>query len=74
MSSRLQWLQDGERPSKYLSSLENKIFIKKTMKKVKRNNGEFITNQEDIFHEIQQYYCNIFDNRDNQLQDISLKI
>ena len=31
--SRLQWLQDGEKPSKYLSNLENKNFIEKTIKK-----------------------------------------
>ena len=32
--SCLQWLRDGERPSKYLSGLENKNFIEKTIKKV----------------------------------------
>ena len=30
--SRLQWLQDGEKPSKHFSNLENKNFIEKNKK------------------------------------------
>ena len=32
--SRLQWLNEGERPSKYFCSLENRNYIDKTIKKV----------------------------------------
>ena len=45
--SRLQWLQDGERPSKYLSGLENKNVIEKTLKNV-----NLFENRDDRLQEI----------------------
>ena len=36
--SHLQWLKDGEKPSKYFSNIEKKNFIEKTIKKVRLNN------------------------------------
>ena len=71
--SRLQWLQDGEKPSKYLSNLENKNYIEKTIKKVRLNTGEVITDQEGILSQVQQYYCNLFENKDDTLQNVNFK-
>ena len=71
--SRLQWLQDGEKPSKYLSNLENKNYIEKTIKKVKLNTGEVITDQEGILSQVQQYYCKLFENKDDTLQNLDFK-
>ena len=44
--SRIQWLQDGEKPTKHFCNLENKAYTEKTMKKVKLENGEIITEQK----------------------------
>ena len=71
--SRLQWLQDGEKPSKYMSNLENKNFIEKTIKKVRLNHGEVITDQEGILSQVQQYYCNLFESKEDTLQSIKLE-
>ena len=71
--SWLQWLQDGEKPSKYFSNLEKKNFIEKTTRKVRLNNGEVITDQENILSQVQQYYSNLFENRDDTLQSINFK-
>ena len=71
--SRLQWLQDGEKPSKYFSNLEKKHFIEKTIRKVRLNNGEVITDQENILSHVQQYYSNLFENRDDALQSINFE-
>ena len=71
--SRLQWLQDGEKPSKYFSNLEKKNFIEKTIRKVRLNNGEVITDQENILSQVQQYYSNLFENRDDALQRINFE-
>ena len=69
--SRLQWLEDGEKPSKYFLNLEKKNFIEKTIRKVRLNNGEVITDQENILSQVQQYYSNLFENRDDALQSIN---
>ena len=71
--SRLQWLQDGEKPLKYFSNLEKKNFIEKTIRKVRLNNGEVITDQENILSQVQQYYSNLFENRDDALQRINFE-
>ena len=71
--SRLQWLQDGEKPSKYFSNLENKNYIEKKIKKVRLNTGEVITDQEGILSQVQQYYCNLFENKDDTLQNLNFK-
>ena len=66
-------MQDGERPSKYLSGLENKNFIEKTIKKVKLDNGDVITEQDEVLHQVQKYYVNLFENRDDKLQEINFE-
>ena len=71
--SRLQWLKDGEKPSKYFSNLEKKNCIEKTIKKVRLNNGEVITDQEGVLSQVQKYYCNLFENKDDTLQSINFE-
>ena len=72
--SRLQWLQEGEKPSKYLSSLENKNFIEKTIKKVRLNSGNVVTEQEEVLHQVQLFYVNLFENKDDQLQNTDFEM
>ena len=50
--SRAAWLKDGEKPSKLLTSLETKGYIDKTIKRLQKQNGEFISNQKDILKEV----------------------
>ena len=38
--SRATWLKDVEKPSKLLSSLENKGYIDKTIKKLQKSDGQ----------------------------------
>ena len=71
--TRMQWLKDGERPSKFLSNLENKNFIEKTIKKVKLDDGNNITQQEKILGQIQQYYSRLFENKDHLLENVNLE-
>ena len=71
--SCVQWLNDGEKPTKYFCTLENKQYIEKTVKKIKNENNENILDQEEILNEIRLYYSRLFDNRDNQLENVVLK-
>ena len=71
--SRLQWLQYREKPSKHFSNLEKKNFIEKTIRKVRLNNAEVITDQEDILGQVQQYYSNLLENKDDSLQSINFE-
>ena len=76
--SRAAWLKDGEKPSKLLTSLETKGYIDKTIKRLQKQNGEFISNQKDILKEVKNFYKNLFSQTRNgskpQLDEILNKL
>ena len=42
------------------------------MKKVKLDNGNVITDQEQILCKIKQYYSHLFENKDDRLENVNL--
>ena len=69
--SRMQWLSDGERPSKFFCGLENKNFIDKTMKKIKLANGTHVTDQKEVLHHARKFYSDLFEEKPvNENSDI----
>ena len=66
--SRATWLKDGEKPSKLLSSLENKGYIDKTIKRLQKSEGRYITNQEEILNEVQSFYKRLFSQPKNECE------
>ena len=69
--SRMQWLQDGEKPTKYFCNLENKAYTEKTLRKVKLDSGEVVMEQEKILNEIHKFYSFLFENKDTDLKNIN---
>ena len=43
--SRIQWLHEGEKPSKYFFNLDKRHYLEKTVKRV-QDDGQFITEQD----------------------------
>ena len=70
--SRIISLDEGERPTKYFCSLENKNYLSKTIKKISIHN-KYITDQKLILSEIKSYYKNLFSNNDDQLTNVRLE-
>ena len=70
--SRLQWLQFGEKPSQYFCSLEHKHYVDKTIRKICCDNGEIITEQKKILHQVKEYYVKLFKNKDSELDTTKL--
>ena len=66
--SRATWLKDGEKPSKFLSSLENKGYIDKTIKRLQKSDGQYISNQEEILNEVQIFYKRLFSPPQNECE------
>ena len=58
--SRANWLKDGEKPSKYLTSLENKNYIEKTIKRLEKQDGQILTEQNSILNEVKNFYEHLF--------------
>ena len=71
--SRIQWLHEGEKPSKYFFNLEKRNFLEKTVKRVQDKDGQFITEQKNILEYIKNIYENLFSNKDDTLENVSLK-
>ena len=71
--SRLQWLQQGKKPSRFYKNLENKNFIEKIIEKVKLRNGSCVIEQEDVLHHIKQYYETLFKSHNDNLETTAFK-
>ena len=48
LRAKAQWLNNGEKPSKFFCMLENKNFVDKTIRKLKLDDGSEITEQSKI--------------------------
>ena len=58
--SRANWLKDGEKPSKNLTSLENRNCIEKTIKRLEKQDGQILTEQDSILNEVKKIYEHLF--------------
>ena len=65
---RTEWLQEGEKPSKYFCSLENRQYTEKTIKSIRLDDGSTITDQNKILKEVKSFYETLFNNYDHNLE------
>lgn len=70
--SRAEWLTHGEKPSRYFCSLENRLFLEKTIKRVKKPDGSYILDQKEILAELQTFYASLYKNHDLELENVDL--
>ena len=50
--SRSRWMEEGEKSSKYFCNLENRTCEKKTINRLKNENGEVTSNQSEVMKEM----------------------
>ena len=58
--SRVRWMEDGEKSSKYFCNLEKRSCEKKCIYKIKDESGVTISDQSDIVKEIHKYYHKLY--------------
>ena len=58
--SKCWWIEQGERPTKYFFNLEKKNYNKKVIAEIETENGEYITDKNQILSEIETYYHNLY--------------
>lgn len=63
--SRVQWIEEGEKPTKYFCGLESKNFTSKIIPKVEKEGGIIVTNQFDILKEAKSFYENLYKNNNS---------
>ena len=70
--ARIQWLDQGEKPTSFFCKLESKHFTEKTIRKLQIGDDATINDQKLISKEIEKYYHNLFKERENYT-DCNLK-
>ena len=68
--SKTKWIEQGEKPTKYFFNLEKRNYNRKTIKSLKRADGELITDELEILKDIELYYGNLYSSvidRENDL-------
>ena len=58
--SRVRWLEEGEKSSKYFCNLENRSWQKKNINKLKDNINNLITDSKDILNNIHDFYSKLY--------------
>ena len=53
--ARAQWLNEGERPTKFFCSLEKTQYTEKTIRKIEKSDGSIVSDQKQILNEVNQY-------------------
>ena len=56
--SKIRWIENGEKPTKYFFNLEKRNYEKKIITQLKTIDGEIITDLSMINEEIENYYKN----------------
>jgi hypothetical protein len=51
LRSKVDWVLDGEKPSKLFGNLEKNNYVNKCITKIMKNDGTLITKREEILNE-----------------------
>ena len=62
--SRMQWIDQGEKPSRYFCSLEKRNFVSKQMICLEKENGELVFETNEIIDETKNFYNNLYSKKD----------
>lgn len=62
--SKMQWVEEGERSSKYFLNLETKNFVNKTIPRLVNNEGCLINKQEHILLKAKNFCQNLYSKKD----------
>ena len=61
--SKCLWVEKGERPTKYFFNLEKRNYSRRVISELELEEGEIITNENQILSEIENYFTNLYSSR-----------
>lgn len=70
--SKVKWIEEGEKPSKYFISLESRNFSSKIIPKVEKEDGSTVFNQFEILNELRMFYDNLYQKRETIYEKLKL--
>ena len=72
LRARVQYYEEGEKPSKYFCNLEKHKFSKKLVSRLNVN-GNIIQNQGDIINEMRAYYKKLYSSKLSNVSELKKK-
>ena len=70
--SKIKWIQEGKRPSKYFCHLEKRNFVQKHLSFIEKEDGEVLFDQDEIVKETKDFYEKLSESREKDVVDIDL--
>ena len=67
--SKVRWIQEGEKPTKYFFNMERKNFNKKIISELTVADGCLTVNENQIMHEIKLFYENLYTSSNNSTNE-----
>ena len=61
----MQWLAEGEKPSRYFCALEHNNYVDKTIKCLYQPGENYIRDQKKMLNEIKNYYAKLYESTEN---------
>ena len=71
--SKAQYIDKGEKPTKYFCGLEKHNYTSKIIGQVEKEDGSIIVNQTEVLKEIEIFYINLYKNKDDTLENVDLE-
>lgn len=62
--SKANWIDQGEKPTKYFANLESRNYINKQILVIEKENGSIIRNPQEILSETKKFYENLYTRQD----------
>ena len=57
---RANWINEGEKPTRYFCNLENRNFVNKTVSFLEKPSGDVIEEQSEILKEVEMFYTSLY--------------
>ena len=71
--SKSEYIDKGEKPTKFYCGLENHNNVSKTMPRLERTDGTILNKHSEILSETENYYKNLYTSKDDILDNIDIQ-
>ena len=69
--SKARWINDGEKVTKYFCNMENRNYVSKCMNCLRKEDGNLLTDQNEIVNETMRFYKKLYTKRNNTELDLN---
>ena len=70
--SRARWIGEGEKVSKYFCNLEKRHYTSNIIRKIEKQDGTIVTEQDDIVKETKYFYDHLY-KQEEQISDVNFE-